>query len=142
MSWFQMITKSCLHFQNISEHLFDQTILLRNTDGMVLLPISVSFGSSVSPTSDGNSWATVDCTFSVVESKSFSKGVGVTTDASVSTTLKSSRSAGKVVKGRSVASVSVGCDAVSSSCSTRRSSVGVSSSGKSLKIRYKLHFKW
>ncbi len=68
MSWFQIITKSWLHFQNISEHLFDQTFLLRNTDGMALLPISVSFGSSVSPTSGGNSWATVDCTFSVGES--------------------------------------------------------------------------
>ncbi len=99
---------------------------------MALLPISVSFGSSVFPTSDGNSWATVDCTFSVGESKSFSKGIGVTTDVSVSTTSKSSRSAGKVVKCRSVASVSVGCDAVSSSCCTKTSSVRVSSSGKSL----------
>ncbi len=132
MSWFQMITKSCLHFQNISEHLFDQTILLRNTEGMALLPISVSFGSSVSLTSDGNFWATVDCTFSVGESKSFSKGVGVTTDAFVSTTSKSSRSVGEVVKGRSVVSVSMGCDAVSSSWF---------SSGKSLNICYKLYLK-
>ncbi len=122
MSWFQTIAKTSL----------DQTILLRNTDSMALLPISVSFGSSASPASDGNSWAIVDCTFSVGESNSFSKGVGVMTDTSVSTTSKSSRSAGEVAKGRSVASVSMGCDAVSSSWS---------SSGKSLKIGYKLYLK-